>query len=138
MYDFAHSTELLAKSQAASLQALELDDSLSAAHYTLAMNRLASSWDWSGAEVEARRAIEVNPSNASAHWWYSDLLIFQGRMAEAEAEIQRAQELNPSRLKYTSVRPRVSIMSAATTNSSNDAKDGWKEIRASNGIVITA
>jgi TolB-like protein/Flp pilus assembly protein TadD len=95
MYDFAHSTELLAKSQAASLKALELDDSLSAAHYTLAMNRLATSWDWSGAEVEARRAIEVNPSNASAHWWYSDLLIFQGRMTEAEAEIQRAQELNP-------------------------------------------
>lgn len=95
MYDFAHSNELLAKSQAASLKALELDDSLSAAHYTLAMNRLATSWDWLGAEVEARRAIEVNPSNASAHWWYSDLLIFQGRMTEAEAEIQRAQELNP-------------------------------------------
>jgi TolB-like protein len=96
MYDFAHSTELFAKSQAASLNALELDDSLSAAHYTLAMNRLATSWDWSGAEVEARRAIEVNPSNASAHWWYSDLLIFQGRMTEAELEIQRARELNPA------------------------------------------
>jgi serine/threonine protein kinase/tetratricopeptide (TPR) repeat protein len=95
MYDFAHSTELLAKSKAASLQALELDDSLSAAHYTLAMHHLSTSWDWSGAEFEARRAIEVNPSNASAHSWYSDLLIFQGRMTEAEAEIQRAQELNP-------------------------------------------
>ena len=95
LYDLAHSTELLAKSQAASLRALELDDNLSAAHYTLAMYRLATSWDWLGAEVEARRAIEVNPSNASAHWWYSDLLLFQGRITEAKAEIQRAQELNP-------------------------------------------
>lgn len=95
MYDFARSSELFAKSQAASLKALELDDNLSAAHYTRAMNRLATSWDWTGAEVEARRAIEVNPSNASAHWWYSDLLIFLGRMTEAEAEIQRARELNP-------------------------------------------
>jgi len=94
-YDPAHNTELLAKSEAASLQALELDDSLSAAHYTLAMNRLFTSGDWLGAEIEARRAIEVNPSNASAHWWYSDLLVFQGRMTEAEAEIQRARELNP-------------------------------------------
>ena len=93
-YGSAHSAELVAKSKAASLKALELDDSLSAAHYTLAMHHLAT-WDWSRAEVEARRAIEVNPSNASAHWWYSDLLIFQGRMTEAEAEIQRAQELNP-------------------------------------------
>ena len=94
MYDFAHSAELLTKSEAASLKALELDDTVSAAHYTLAMIRL-SRWDWPGAEVEAQRAIEVSPSNASAHWWYSDLLVFQGRMAEAEAEIQRAQELNP-------------------------------------------
>jgi len=94
MYDFAHSTELLAKSKTASLKALELDDSLSAAHYTLGMHRLFS-WDFSGAEIEARRAIEVNPSNASAHWWYSDLLALLGRMTEAEAEIQRAQELNP-------------------------------------------
>jgi TolB-like protein len=94
MYDFAHSAELFEKSKAASLKALERDDSLSAAHYTLAMHRLAS-WDWSGAEAEARRAIEVNPSNASAHWWYSDILIFQGRMTEAEAETQRARELNP-------------------------------------------
>jgi TolB-like protein/Tfp pilus assembly protein PilF len=94
MYDFAHSTELFAKSKAASLKALELDDSLSAAHYTLGMHRLFS-WDFSGAEIEARRAIEVNPSDASAHWWYSDLLALLGRMTEAEAEIQRAQELNP-------------------------------------------
>jgi len=93
-YDPAHKTELFEQAEAASLKALELDDSVSAAHYTLAIIRLTT-WDWSGAEVEARRAIEVNPSNASAHWWYSDLLVFQGRMTEAEAEIQRARELNP-------------------------------------------
>ena len=98
MYDPAHSTELYAKSQAASLKALELDESLSEAHLTLGANRLVTSWpsvDWSGAEVEARRAIELNPSNASAHAWYSELLAMQGRMTEAEEEIQRAQELNP-------------------------------------------
>jgi TolB-like protein len=98
MYDPTRQTELLAKARAASLKALELDDSLSAAHYTLAVNRL-SAWDWSGAEAEYRRAIEVNPSNASAHWWYADLLIFQDRMTQAEAELQRAEELNPASLE---------------------------------------
>src|SRR5271168_1862917 len=98
MYDPTRQTELLAKARAASLKALELDDSLSAAHYTLAVNRLAV-WDWSGAEAEYRRAIEVNPSNASAHWWYADLLIFQGRMTQAERELQRAEELNPASLE---------------------------------------
>jgi TolB-like protein/Tfp pilus assembly protein PilF len=98
MYDPTRQTELLAKARAASLKALELDDSLSAAHYTLAVSRL-SAWDWSGAEAEYRRAIEVNPSNASAHWWYADLLIFQDRMTQAEGELQRAEELNPASLE---------------------------------------
>ncbi len=98
MYAPAHQTELFDKARAASQKALELDDGLSAAHYTQAILRLYA-WDWSGAEVESLRAIEVNPSNASAHWWYADLLIFQGRMTEAEAQIQRAQELNPASLE---------------------------------------
>jgi tetratricopeptide (TPR) repeat protein len=92
----------LAKSQAASLKALELDDSLSAAHYTLAAHRLGA-WDWSGAEVEYRRAIELNPSNASAHIWYADLLVCLGRMTEAEREILRAQELDPLSLQIYQV-----------------------------------
>jgi TolB-like protein/Tfp pilus assembly protein PilF len=101
LYDPTHQTELFAKARTASLAALELDDSLSAAHYTLAVNRL-SEWDWSGAEAGYLRAIEVNPSNASAHWWHADLLIFQGRMTEAEAELQRAEELNPVSLEIFS------------------------------------
>jgi TolB-like protein/tetratricopeptide (TPR) repeat protein len=98
LYDPTNQTELFAKARTASLAALELDDGLSAAHYTLAVNRL-SEWDWSGAEAGYLRAIEVNPSNASAHWWHADLLIFQGRMTEAEAELQRAEELNPVSLE---------------------------------------
>jgi TolB-like protein/Tfp pilus assembly protein PilF len=98
LYDPTKQAELFAKARAASLKALEMDDTLSAAHYTLAVNRL-STWDWSGAESEYLRAIEVNPSNASAHWWYADLLIFQGRMTEAEAELQRAEALNPASLE---------------------------------------
>jgi eukaryotic-like serine/threonine-protein kinase len=98
LYDPIQKTELLAKAETASQKALELDDSLSAAHYTLAAIR-AVAWDWSGAEAEYRRAIEVNPSNASAHEWYAALLIIQGRMTEAEVELQRAEELDPASLE---------------------------------------
>ena len=87
-------TEAVARAQAASRKALELDDSLSAAHYTLAAIHLIA-WDWFSAEVEYRRAIELNPSNALAHLWYSDLLLILGRVPEAEAEEQRAVELDP-------------------------------------------
>jgi len=98
LYEPARGTELLAKAQAASRKALELDDSLSAAHYTLAAIR-GVAWDWSGAEVEYQRAIKLNPSNALAHLWYSDLLIILGRATEAELETQRAEELDPVSLE---------------------------------------
>jgi TolB-like protein len=98
LYEPTRGTELLAKAQVASLKALELDDTLSAAHYTLAAIH-GIGWDWLGAEVEYRRAIELNPSNALAHLWYSDLLIVLGRVTEAEAEGRRAQELDPVSLQ---------------------------------------
>ncbi len=98
LYDPTKQVELFAKARASSLKALEIDDCLNAAHYTLAVNHL-STWDWPGAELEYLRALEVKPSNASAHGWYADLLIFQGRMTEAEAEIQRAEALNLASLQ---------------------------------------
>ena len=98
LYEPARGTELLAKAQAASQKAIELDDSLSAAHYTLAAIR-GIAWDWSGAEVEYQRAVKLNPSNALAHLWYSDLLMILGRMTEAEVETQRAEELDPVSLE---------------------------------------
>ena len=98
LYDPTHQMELLAKSQAASLKALELDDRLSTAHYTLAAQRLRV-WNWSGCEVEYRRAIELNPGDATAHAWYANLLITMGRMTEAEVEMQRAQDLDPLSLE---------------------------------------
>jgi len=93
-YDPTHLTEFVAKAQAASQKALELDDTLSAAHYTLATLHLLA-WDWPKAEVEYQRAIEVEPSNALAHTWYANVLVVLDRMTEAEAELQRAQELDP-------------------------------------------
>jgi TolB-like protein/DNA-binding winged helix-turn-helix (wHTH) protein/Flp pilus assembly protein TadD len=98
VYDPTHQAELAAKAQAASLMAVDLDETLSAAHYTLGSLR-AHAWDWSGAEVEYRRAIEVNPSNASARIWYADLLIILGRITEAEVEGRRAEELDPISLE---------------------------------------
>jgi TolB-like protein/DNA-binding winged helix-turn-helix (wHTH) protein/Flp pilus assembly protein TadD len=97
-YDSTHQAELTAKAYAATLKALELDDTLSAAHYTLGAHR-ARAWDWSGAEGEYRRAIELNPSNASAHTWYADLLVILGRISEADVETQRAEDLDPASLE---------------------------------------
>ncbi|MBI3666658.1 MAG: tetratricopeptide repeat protein, partial [Acidobacteria bacterium] len=86
--------EAFPKMKAAALKALELDDTLAEVHLTLGHLRLGQ-WDWSGAEVEFQRAIQLNPNDAGARLFYSDLLISVGRSQEARAEMQRALELDP-------------------------------------------
>jgi len=52
-------------------------------------------WNWTDAEREYRRAIELNPGLARAHHWLSLLLIELSRPTEAISEINRAVELEP-------------------------------------------
>jgi tetratricopeptide (TPR) repeat protein len=87
-------TEYLPKARGAAQKALELDESLADAHYTLA-NLMTYAWDWAGAEHEYKRAIELNPNLALAHRWYATYLRLMGRHEDAITEIMRARELDP-------------------------------------------
>jgi tetratricopeptide (TPR) repeat protein len=51
--------------------------------------------DWSSAEREFKRAIELNPNSALAHQRYSECLQTRLRFDESLAEGERAQELDP-------------------------------------------
>jgi TolB-like protein/DNA-binding winged helix-turn-helix (wHTH) protein/Flp pilus assembly protein TadD len=85
----------LGKAEEAAQQALRLGGGLAEAHTVLGAVRTDRDWNWRGAEAEYRRAIELNPSYPTARHWYSLHLSRQGRMQEAEAEIQRARALDP-------------------------------------------
>jgi tetratricopeptide (TPR) repeat protein len=52
-------------------------------------------YDWSKAEVEFRRAIEMNPNYASAHQWYAGLLQYLGRTDDALVHARLAAQLDP-------------------------------------------
>ena len=86
--------EVFPKVKAASLKAIELDDSLSEAHVCLANFRC---WerDWDDAEREFQRAIEITPNSAEAHFFLSDLLISRRRVDEWKIHLDRALELDP-------------------------------------------
>jgi serine/threonine-protein kinase len=83
------------KAKNAALRALQLDDSLAEAHTSLGGIRSDYEWDFVGAEMELKRAIELNPNYATGHHWYAEYLSTMGRHQEAVAEIKRAQELDP-------------------------------------------
>jgi TolB-like protein/DNA-binding winged helix-turn-helix (wHTH) protein/Flp pilus assembly protein TadD len=87
--------EAFAKAKAAATKALALDGALGEAHTSLAFSLDLFDWDWESAGREYRRAIELNPSYATAHQWYAWHLIVLGQNSEAIAEIRKAESLDP-------------------------------------------
>lgn len=79
----------------AATKAIQLDPDLAEAHISLAQILSNYDWDWAAAEREYRRGIELNANYSTAHLWYATFLMYMGRSAEAAAELQRAQELDP-------------------------------------------
>jgi TolB-like protein/DNA-binding winged helix-turn-helix (wHTH) protein/Tfp pilus assembly protein PilF len=76
-------------------KALQLDDTLAEAHTVLARIGQEDEWDWAAAEREYRRAIELNPSYATARIRYAMYLYAMSRFEEAVVEAKRAQQLDP-------------------------------------------
>jgi len=87
--------EAFPKAKEAAMKAIQMDDSLAESHTSLAWVRFRFDWDWAGAEKGFQRAMELNPSYATAHHWYADLLTSLGRHQEAMREIQQARRLDP-------------------------------------------
>lgn len=75
-------------------RAIALDDESADAHVSFA---IALWWqrNWPGTARELRRAIDLNPGNATARTWYSLLLRGMGRLDEAREEARRGYELDP-------------------------------------------
>ena len=88
-------SEGFAIARAAAERALEIDDQIAEAHTSLGFLRLFHEWNWAGAEESYRRALAINPGYATAHQWYAEFLVSQGRFDEALTEARRAHTLDP-------------------------------------------
>jgi adenylate cyclase len=86
--------QTIPKAKAAARQALLLNDSLADGHASLGL-ALYWEYDWEQADRELERAVELNPSYATAHQWRFQLLGTLGRLDEARAELARAEEADP-------------------------------------------
>jgi serine/threonine-protein kinase len=84
-----------AKALAAAEQALQLDDTLAESQTSMAMVSLWFKFDYRGAELGLRRALELNPRFGLARHYLSLCLAYNGRFKEAVEEIRYAQKLEP-------------------------------------------
>ena len=93
--------EAAPKAKAAALRALEIDNSLGEAETSLASVRFNYDWDWLAAASGFQRAIELNPSYATAYQRYSLYLIAMGKARESLEQINIARQLDPLSLSIS-------------------------------------
>lgn len=91
--------EVLPKAREAALKAVEIDENLAEAHSSLALIHVYFDHDWSRAEQEFRRALELNPDLPTAHQRYGSYLTFMGRFEESIREYETALKLDPFSLQ---------------------------------------
>jgi TolB-like protein/DNA-binding winged helix-turn-helix (wHTH) protein/Flp pilus assembly protein TadD len=103
-YMLAPAAKYMPQAREAAVRALEIDDNLPEAHVALALILENYDWDWRTAEKEYRRAMELNPNYATAHHWYAEFLMWQGRFDEALRESENARRLDPLSLIIASDR----------------------------------
>ena len=94
-YDVMPPREAMPLAKTAAINALRIDDGLAEAHAALGYVTLVYDWDWSSAERELLRAIQLNPGYATAHQWQGELLMGLNRPEEATKAFKRALDIDP-------------------------------------------
>ena len=89
------------------LRALELDDNLAMGHNALAELKYQYEYDWTGAEREFKRAIDLNPNVAWIRQAYGWFLMSGGRFDEAAIEMDKARQFDPNSLTINVGRGRL-------------------------------
>jgi len=94
-YGFDPTMEAVSQAKIAADKALQLDDSMAAAHAARAYTEFMWREDWWSAEREFRRALELDDNYVPAHQWFALYLAAQGRTDEAVQEMRFAQKIDP-------------------------------------------
>lgn len=87
--------QAMPRARAAALRALEIDDTLAEAHAALGLVKMLHDWDWPGAELEFRRALDLNQNSSMAHQRLGLYFNLLGRSEEAIAQLGVALNLDP-------------------------------------------
>jgi TolB-like protein/DNA-binding winged helix-turn-helix (wHTH) protein len=108
------SNEFLPQARAAAQKAIEIDDTLAAAHAELGFIIFWYNWDWGASENKFKRALELDAESADTHLFYAHLLSNTGRHEEALAEAKRARDLDRLNLRINALEGQFLIHAGRT------------------------
>jgi eukaryotic-like serine/threonine-protein kinase len=82
-------------SREAALKAIALDEKDAEAHCYLSEAKRVLDWDLAGADAELKRALELDPNSAPAHFFSALLPLFRGELKEGLRLVLEAKKLDP-------------------------------------------
>ena len=127
-HDDGASSDAYPRARNLARRALEHDSMLGDAYAVLGHIAFEYDWDWAEAERMFRRAIDLDPSDARAHFIYGGgFLIAMGRFDEAQRELRQASELDP-------LSPATAAVSAYPALYAGRYADAEAELRAARRV----
>ncbi|PYK34985.1 MAG: hypothetical protein DME54_06675 [Verrucomicrobia bacterium] len=109
-----------ATSKEAALKAIALDEKDAEAHCYLSEAKRVLDWDLDGQNAELKRALQLDPNSAPAHFFSALLPLFRGELKEGLRLILEAKKLDP-------VSPITSYVATAAYLANNRIDDAINE-----------
>ena len=94
-FELLPSKEVYPQAERFAERAIQLDYSVPQSHLALGLVLFMHKWDFRSAEIEFRRALELNPNLADGHLDLAVAFMFLSRFQESVLECKRALELDP-------------------------------------------
>src|SRR5437667_602508 len=82
-------------SKEAALKAIALDEKDAEAHCYLSEAKRVLDWDLEGEDAELKRALQLDPNSAPAHFFLAMLPLFRGELQEGLRLVLEAEKLDP-------------------------------------------
>src|SRR5438445_10922585 len=117
---YAKPLEAYPASKEAALKAIALDEKDAEAHCYLSEAKRVLDWDLAGADAELKRALQLDPNSAPAHFFLAMLPLFRGELQEGLRLVLEAEKLDP-------VSPITSYVATAAYLANDEIDDAISE-----------
>jgi len=94
-YGFRRAAVVYPRAKELAEKALSLNETIAEPHASLGQALMQYYFDWKRSGSELDRALEINPSYATAHFWRATHYMAQGQINDSLVHVKKAVELDP-------------------------------------------